>query len=180
MKQRLKLVRKKLGFTQEEFADRLGIKRSAISNYEIGRNIPIDAVLSLISREFNVNKEWLRTGEGEMFIAAPTTVLDAVAKEYNLRQKDYVLIEKLVRMSPEERDGIFRFMQDVVNGAKEFGADPDAPVFPAGTAVQAMAHLEEDERQSMRKKAADLYDEQNKAEEKPDAPASSVNESGVV
>ena len=67
MEQRLRLLRKQLGLTQEEFAERLGIKRSAISNYEIGRNTPIDAVISLICREFSVSESWLRTGEGEMF-----------------------------------------------------------------------------------------------------------------
>lgn len=132
MNERLKELRKKLGLTQQEFADRLKIKRGAIANYEIGRNVPIDAVLSLISREFGVNLGWLRTGDGEMFNAAPSSVLDALAREYDLRQKDYVLIEKLVKMSPAERDGIFRFMQDVVDGARGCGADPDAPVFPGG------------------------------------------------
>ncbi len=68
MENRLKLLRKHLGLTQEEFADKLGIKRAAISNYEIGRNEPIDAVISLICREFRVNETWLRTGEGEMFV----------------------------------------------------------------------------------------------------------------
>lgn len=139
MKERMKLVRKKLGLTQEEFADRLGIKRGAISNYEIGRNVPIDAVLSLICKEFGVNGEWLRTGEGEMFAAAPSTVLDALAQEYDLRQKDYVLIEKLVHMSPVERDGIFRFMQDVVYGATAFGTDPDAPAVFSETTAEASA-----------------------------------------
>lgn len=131
MNERLKALRKKLGLTQQEFADRLKIKRGAIANYEIGRNVPIDAVLSLISREFGVNLEWLRTGEGEMFIASPSSVLDALAREFDLRQKDYVLIEKLVKMSPAERDGIFRFMQDVVDGARGCGANPDAPAFPS-------------------------------------------------
>lgn len=45
-------------------ADRIGIKRNTIANYEIGRNVPIDAVISLICREFGVNEVWLRTGEG--------------------------------------------------------------------------------------------------------------------
>ncbi len=61
---RLKIVRKRLGLTQQEFADKLGIKRGAIANYEIGRNTPIDAVITLICREFNINEVWLRTGEG--------------------------------------------------------------------------------------------------------------------
>ena len=61
---RLKIVRKRLGLTQQEFADKLGIKRGAIANYGIGRNTPIDAVITLICREFNINEVWLRTGEG--------------------------------------------------------------------------------------------------------------------
>lgn len=68
MKDRLKVLRKELGLTQEKFADRLGVKRNTIATYEIGRNEPIDAIISLICREFNVNEEWLRTGNGEMFI----------------------------------------------------------------------------------------------------------------
>lgn len=67
MENRLKELRKALKLSQQEFADRIGIKRGAVANYEIGRNEPIDAVISLICREFNVNEYWLRTGEGEMF-----------------------------------------------------------------------------------------------------------------
>ena len=68
VKDRLRALRKELGLTQEKFAERLCMKRNSIANYEIGRNEPIDAVIALICREFNVNEAWLRTGEGEMFI----------------------------------------------------------------------------------------------------------------
>lgn len=68
MKERIKLLRKELHLTQQEFADQLGIKRNTIATYEIGRNEPIDAVIRLICSKFNVNEDWLRTGEGEMFI----------------------------------------------------------------------------------------------------------------
>ncbi len=68
MKNRIKEIRKKLDLTQQEFADRLGIKRGGIANYEIGRNEPADLVISLICREFNVNETWLRTGMGDMFL----------------------------------------------------------------------------------------------------------------
>jgi len=67
MNERIKKLRKTLNLTQQEFADKLNIKRGAIANYEIGRNEPIDAVISLICKEYNVNEEWLRTGKGEMF-----------------------------------------------------------------------------------------------------------------
>lgn len=68
MNERLKKLRKELDLTQQEFADKIGIKRSTLATYEIGRNEPIDAVINLVCRTFNVNENWLRTGEGEMFI----------------------------------------------------------------------------------------------------------------
>lgn len=71
MNHRIKLLRNTLDLTQQKFADRLGIKGNTISQYESGRNAPVDAVISLICREFNVNETWLRTGEGEMFRNTP-------------------------------------------------------------------------------------------------------------
>ena len=68
MNERLKKLRKELDMTQQEFADRIGIKRNSLANYETGRNTPIDAIIVSICREFNVNENWLRTGEGEMFV----------------------------------------------------------------------------------------------------------------
>ena len=68
MHERIKKLRKILDLTQQEFADRIGIKRNTIANYETGRNEPVDSVIALICREFNVNEDWLRDGTGEMFI----------------------------------------------------------------------------------------------------------------
>ena len=68
MNERLKKLRKELDMTQQEFADRIGIKRNSLANYETGRNTPIDAIIVSICREFNVNENWLRTGKGEMFV----------------------------------------------------------------------------------------------------------------
>lgn len=68
MHNRIKEVRKKAGLTQQEFADRLGISRSNIGNYESGSRAPIDAAIKLICSKFAVNETWLRTGEGEPYI----------------------------------------------------------------------------------------------------------------
>lgn len=68
---RIKELRNSLDLTQQKFADRLGIQRGAIANYELERNVPIDAVISLICREFNVREAWLRDGEGEMLEVKP-------------------------------------------------------------------------------------------------------------
>lgn len=71
MNERIKSLRKVLGLTQQEFADKLGISRGNIGAYEVGKNAPSDAVISLIVRIFNANENWLRTGEGEMFTPIP-------------------------------------------------------------------------------------------------------------
>lgn len=68
LNERLKKLRKELDMTQQEFAEGIGIKRNTMATYESGRNEPIDAVISLICTKYNVNENWLRTGEGEMFV----------------------------------------------------------------------------------------------------------------
>lgn len=67
MNERIKELRKALGLTQQKFADAIGVRQNTVAQYEIGRNQPIDTVITLICREFNVNEEWLRNGKGEMF-----------------------------------------------------------------------------------------------------------------
>lgn len=68
MNERIKELRKALNLTQQEFADKIGMKRNTIASYEINRNGPSNSVISLICKAFNVSEMWLRTGEGEMFV----------------------------------------------------------------------------------------------------------------
>lgn len=67
LKDRLKKLRKELDLTQQAFANKIGMKQNTIAQYEMGRTTPSDAIVFSICREFNVNENWLRTGEGEMF-----------------------------------------------------------------------------------------------------------------
>lgn len=114
MNERLKELRKTLKLTQQEFADKLNIKRGAIANYEIGRNEPIDAVISLICREFNVNEEWLRNGTGDMFLEAEENSIIAKATML-LGEKDPLFeafIDTYSRLTPKNRELLFQFMSD--------------------------------------------------------------------
>lgn len=69
MKNRIKELRKALELNQTEFGDKIGVKQGSIASYESGARVPLDAVINSICREFNVNEDWLRTGDGEMFMA---------------------------------------------------------------------------------------------------------------
>lgn len=67
MNERIKKLRQQLGLSQDEFGRRLGVTRGAVTNIELNKVEPKPLFVDLICREFNVNEEWLRTGEGEMF-----------------------------------------------------------------------------------------------------------------
>lgn len=71
MKEQLKKLRKHLDMTQQAFADKIGMKQNTIAQYEMGRTTPSDAIVFSICREFGVNENWLRTGDGEMFADVP-------------------------------------------------------------------------------------------------------------
>lgn len=71
MQNRIKSLRKKLNLTQEEFGKRLGMKKNSISQIENGINSLTEQLLVSICREFGVNENWLRTGDGEMFADVP-------------------------------------------------------------------------------------------------------------
>ena len=68
MKDRIKTLRKALHLNQSDFGAKVGVKGNTIGNYEIGLRNPSDAVIFSICREFDVNEQWLRSGEGEMFL----------------------------------------------------------------------------------------------------------------
>ena len=126
MNERIKALRKKMKLTQQEFADKLNIKRGAVANYEIGRNEPIDAVISLICKTFHVNEEWLRNGIGEMFEDVPeedekaafvSSLLDAENDPF------YKIIEEIMRtfdqLSPKSQEAIRDFSGKLLENLKK-------------------------------------------------------------
>ena len=67
MRKRIGQLRKSLGLTQKQFGEKIGVQRGTVTNYELGRNIPTETVRLMICKIYGVRREWLETGEGEMF-----------------------------------------------------------------------------------------------------------------
>lgn len=67
MNERIRELRKALGLTLEKFGEHVGVQKSAISKIEKGIANITDQMFKSICREFNVNPDWLRNGQGEMF-----------------------------------------------------------------------------------------------------------------
>lgn len=68
MNERIKELRKKLKISQKVMAEKLNLSENYIFLMERGDRQPSDRTILDICREFNVNEQWLRTGEGEMEI----------------------------------------------------------------------------------------------------------------
>ena len=64
---RIRLVRKKIGLKQGEFASRIGLTQTSMSMIELGKSVLTDKNIKLICATFGVDEVWLRTGKGEMF-----------------------------------------------------------------------------------------------------------------
>ncbi len=72
MNRRIKQLRTLLNLTQDEFGKKLGVTRSAISYIESGRSNLTDQMLFMICITFDVRKDWLISGDGEIFVTHTT------------------------------------------------------------------------------------------------------------
>ena len=113
MKDRIREVREHFGLSMEKFGSRIGIGKASISPLESGKNNPSVQTITLICREFGVNEQWLRTGEGEMFEQTRASVLDRLSTEYDLSREQRSVIEAFLDLDPQERDVILKYVHNV-------------------------------------------------------------------
>jgi len=101
--QRLTKVRKTLKVSQADIAKLLNCSQPNISEYEKDKiGIPISS-LKLIRNTYNINLDWFLTGEGSMFIGAPTK--DQISGYHTKRVQD---LEKQI-------DELKKNIQDIEN-----------------------------------------------------------------
>lgn len=62
MKERINLLRKKMGLSQEELANKIGVSRQAVSKWESGQSMPdLDKIIAL-SDLFGVSTDYILKG----------------------------------------------------------------------------------------------------------------------
>ena len=131
----------------EKFGSRIGIGKASISLLESGKNNPSVQTITLICREFGVNEQWLRTGEGEMFEQTRASVLDRLSTEYDLSREQRSVIEAFLDLDPQERDVILKYVHNVFDrsakSADQSTAIPDK---------EAQRIAESDEFKALREK----------------------------
>ena len=126
MKDRIREVREHFGLSMEKFGSRIGIGKASISLLESGKNNRSVQTITLICREFGVNEQWLRTGEGEMFEQTRASVLDRLSTEYDLSREQRSVIEAFLDLDPQERDVILKYVHNVFDRSAESAAQSTA------------------------------------------------------
>ena len=124
--ERIKKVRQEKHLTQQDLAERMGIKRNTIAIYETNRSTPSIAVISLICREFHVNEAWLRTGKGEMYAPEKEELL---LNDPSLDDADRALLNSYIEAPPALRKQIRELLCRMVDRMLE--SQQAAPAPPA-------------------------------------------------
>ncbi len=127
MNERIKELRLKLKLSQEEFGDKLGITKASISRIEKAQVKITESNILAICREFNVRREWLETGEGEMFEPEPATLIDRIVKEQNLGPVGRKFLEVIIGMDERDLNKIYQFMRALVLESGESEGIPPLP-----------------------------------------------------
>ena len=106
---RIKQIRTTLNISQRDFAKRIYISQTLLGNIELGNRNVNDRTIQLISTAFNVNKNWLLTGEGEIFtIPAADMKLSNLIDNFNQLEdtlKDFLIEQSksLLKMQKEKK-----------------------------------------------------------------------------
>lgn len=109
MNERLKLLRNTIKLTQHEFARRIGAAQSTVTNYEMGRRELSNTVVTSICREFRVREEWLRTGQGDMFL--PEDSVEAIIEGHpTLTPECAALIRTLAELPEHDQSVIVNYL----------------------------------------------------------------------
>lgn len=120
--EQIKVIRQSLGLTQDEFASRIGISRSALSLLESGKNNPSERTVMLICREFGVNLDYLLHGAGPMFAPKEATALDRIDQLLG-GGNEFVkaVFVELADLSDDEWQMLHDFVQRVMDRTKNPG-----------------------------------------------------------
>lgn len=114
---RVRKVRLQKGISQEQFGELIGIKKAAVSKIENGENSLSKSNLISICRQFNVNKDWLLYGTGDMLIPQSKEneirnfFENAISSDTDLAKIQRKFINTLISLDEEEWFTLDRFMK---------------------------------------------------------------------
>lgn len=161
---RFALLRKACNKTQKDFAEVLGLSQPAINGMENGKREILDRHLLMLQnwKEYHVNIDWLKTGEGEMFLMDEGDALEALRIAYDLTDLQFDIVATFVRMAPADREIMLDFMRGVMDRQRAREAETEE----ARIEREAAEEAEEYRKQLIREKTAAVSSVSSDAGEK--------------
>ena len=111
MNNRIVQLRKRKGWTQDKFAEEMGISKNYVSLIENGKKIPSDRLISDICREFMVNEEWLRTGAGPMEYDSDIAFSDLCFQIGIKDEKTKKVLESYFKLNEDDKKLFLNFLE---------------------------------------------------------------------
>ena len=112
MNERIKKIRLDFGMNQFEFANELCFTTSMISQMENGIAKITDRTINAICSKFHINRDWLLTGEGNMYIENDSnlsyTLINEMAKNQSLCETARIASP---HMRKEDWSKLYNFMK---------------------------------------------------------------------
>lgn len=152
----VKEIRKALGLTLEKFGEKLGVGKTAISKIEKNERSLTDQMAKSICREFNVNYEYLMSGEGEMFCEIPQTALDELCRQYEFDSLDRSLIQSYLKLDADERRAIKKYVAgilDLESASNRAPMETKPEADPATWKDKSVTELEEEYKKTVLRSA---------------------------
>ncbi|MFT4536397.1 MAG: transcriptional regulator with XRE-family HTH domain [Saprospiraceae bacterium] len=143
----IKYLRKENKFSQEELANRLGIKRSNIAAYESKNVEPRLRIILELARLFNVSVKTLiekKIARGSISPAFDVSTIASTANVQELDIENNIDIAEFIGKSIRIRkvlEGFKSFYTFKKNNMKESTPDKDKLIFDIDNFVQLMEHL---------------------------------------
>ena len=122
----IKALRKALKLSQTEFGEKIGLKAGAIGKMEKEGGTVIEQNIKLICEKFNVRREWLTEGTGDMLQETEDTLFASFAERYHLSPDDQVLARYLLQLTSEERQMVIKHIMQVSELLRQ-GRSKEAP-----------------------------------------------------
>lgn len=116
---RILLIRQCLGLSRRAFGEPLAASDSVIKNLENNLTAPKPAFIDLLCRTYNVNKQWLLTGEGEMFNALTKNEQLAEFVGTVLGEEDDSFKKRFLNMLSNLSDDGWAFLEQMVDDLAE-------------------------------------------------------------
>ena len=77
----------------------------------------------MICEKFNINPNWLRYGEGEVFVEKKESLLQSLVREFELTPDEEILVAVLLDLPPEDPAGVVRYVKETAARFEEALAD---------------------------------------------------------